>query len=89
MPTPEALNNQTNFTFPQEIEVAITLRIRVTDQEARDYWLNPETGLVAVETLVDIIDSFTFSDAGDEHILSINNLTKAQLQQILNNEAAL
>lgn len=87
MPTPEALNSQTNFTFPQELEVQITLKVRVTDQEQRDYWLNPETSAVAVETLADILDSFSWD--GDESIVSINNMTKTQLQQILNSEAAL
>lgn len=87
MATPEALNSQLSQTFPQEIEVQITLRVRVTDQEARDYWLNPDTGTVAIATLADVIDSFEWD--GDENILSINNLTKAQVQQILSTGAAL
>jgi len=78
----------TTQIFPQNIEATITFKIRVSDQEQRDYWLNPETGAVSVETLADLMDNYTF-DGQDEHIISINNLTKTQLQQILNIEAAL
>lgn len=88
MPTPEALNSQQNFQFPQEIEVTLVLRVCVNDQEARDYWLNPNTGSASIATLADVRDMFSF-DGMDESIITINNLTKEQVQQILNTEAAL
>ncbi len=83
---PESTTKQTNLSFPQEIEVTITLKVRVQDQEARDYWLNPETGAVSIDTLADVLDYY---DWNDENMVSINNFTRIQLQQILNSEAAL
>lgn len=88
MTTPEALNSQLSQTFPQEIEVQITLRVRVADQEARDYWLNPDTNAATIPFLADVFDTIGFYGTDDE-IVSINNMTQPQLQQILNTEAAL
>jgi hypothetical protein len=74
--------------FPQEIEVTLTLKVRVTDQESRDYWLNPQTGEPSIGMIADVNDAL-FSWNEENNMVSINNLTEAQIQQILNNEAAL
>lgn len=85
--TPEALNSQANFQFPQEIEMQLTIKIRVADQEERDYWISPDTGATAVGVIADVYDAFFFGE--EDHVITINNLTRTQVQQILNSEAAL
>ena len=90
MATPEILSSQQSTIFPQEITVSLSLKVKVQDQEARDYFLNSETNAAAVSFIADVFDMMAFTNNPDgDNILTINNLTQTQVQQILQTEAAL
>ena len=57
-------------TYPQEIIVPITLKIRVNTQEERDSYLIPGTNNVQIGVLVDVMDNFLAYSV--EELLNIN-----------------
>jgi hypothetical protein len=66
--------------YPQEIEIPFKLRILVSSREERDQWLDASTNSVSTDAIADILDVLIDEDI---IILSINNLTREQLQKIL------
>ena len=70
-----------NQSYPQEIEVNISMKIRVSSQEEKDFYLNSETGAPEVNLLADLMDQFFWYEIGD--IVSLNNLTPDQVRSIL------
>jgi hypothetical protein len=86
MSMPEPLSSQQSTVFPQEITVSLSLKVKVEDQEARDYFINSETNAAAVSFIADVFDMLGF---GHEDVLTINNLTQTQVQHILQSEISL
>jgi hypothetical protein len=72
-------------TFPQEIEVTLKLKFIVTDQEARDYYVNPVTNTVNLAFIADIFD--VFNENFSEYPNTINKLTPEEVKKILGSAA--
>ena len=70
-----------NQSYPQEIEVNISWKIKVSSQEEKDFYLNSETGAPKIDLLADLMDQFFWYEIGD--IVSLNNLTPDQVRSIL------
>lgn len=79
--TQPALHPQVDYIFPQVIEVTLTLKIGVTTQDERDYYLNRETGAPSVNLLADTFD--TYMGVENETLLEINNLKPEQVKAAL------
>lgn len=65
--------------YPQELEIPFKFHILANSPEERDQWFDTGTNNVSVDAIADIFDVLT--DEGFT-ILSINNLTRQQLQKI-------
>jgi len=76
IPTP-APNTE---TFPQEVEVSISLKLKVYDQDGKNYVLDPTTQSASVSFLVDLYDIMIDADFG---ILSLNSLAWEQIKEKL------
>lgn len=65
------------------ITVSLSLKIEVESQEDRDYYLNPKTGEVAAACVADIFDN---ADTMVGTLLTVDGLTKQDVQSLLNAE---
>lgn len=66
--------------FPQDVEVTLTLKFRVSELENKNY-------LLGVEFIADIFDEMDDNLIGD--LLTVNNLTLEQVKDALNKAAGL
>jgi hypothetical protein len=67
--------------FPQQIEVTFTLIVEVSDQEDRDYWLEPGTTRPTLNAIADMMDMAC--DNCPANLKSVNGLTYAQIKQAM------
>lgn len=72
------VTNASDSKFPQEIEVAFTLKLTVDDQSERDYWLVSGTTNVTLDAIADLMD--VVGDNNSMLLKSVNGLTYAQIQ---------
>ena len=75
-------HSQPVTVFPQEIEVTITFKLSVNNQEERNYYLNPETSQPTAGFLSDMAENIEILVV-TETLLTINNLTPDQLLTVL------
>lgn len=66
--------------FPQDVEVTLTLKFRISELENKNY-------LLGVEFIADIFDEMYDNLIGD--LLTVNNLTLEQVKDALNKAAGL
>lgn len=66
--------------FPQDVEVTLTLKFRISELESKNY-------LLGVEFIADIFDEMYDNLIGD--LLTVNNLTLEQVKDALNKAAGL
>lgn len=66
--------------FPQDVEVTLTLKFRISELENKNY-------LLGVEFIADIFDEMDDNLIGD--LLTVNNLTLEQVKDALNKAAGL
>ena len=66
--------------FPQDVEVTLTLKLRISELENKNY-------LLGVEFIADIFDEMYDNLIGD--LLTVNNLTLEQVKDALNKAAGL
>ena len=66
--------------FPQDVEVTLTLKFRISELENKNY-------LLGVEFIADIFDEIDGNLIGD--LLTVNNLTLEQVKDALNKAAGL
>ena len=72
-------------SFPQEIEVTLKLRLKVEDQEDRDYWIDPQTGELSVSCIADMFEDV--NGGGEvEVLISVNGITHPQMRALLNSK---
>jgi hypothetical protein len=68
-----------NPTFPQQIEVTLTLKLNVDNEAQRNYWLEKGTTNVTLDAVADVMDMFC--DNFGVSLESVNGLTNTQIQQ--------
>lgn len=69
------------LSFPREVEITITLRLKIRDQEELDAWVDPTTNTPSLDAKVDLLS--IIEDATNAEILAVNGATKEQLQLAL------
>jgi hypothetical protein len=78
---PQAVTASPDATFPQQVEVTITLKLTIDDQAERDYWLEPSTSTATLDVVADVMD--ILSDSCGYYVDAVNNLTHEQILQAL------
>jgi imidazole glycerol phosphate synthase subunit HisF len=68
-------------TFPQEINIPLTLTIRVNSQEDRDMYLIPGTNKVHIGVLADVFDNFLSYSV--EELLNVNGVPYEEIKRQL------
>lgn len=67
----------------EKITVTLSLELEVDNAEDKSYYVNPITGNVAASCLADVMDN---ADDMVGTLLSVNGVTKQQIQTLLNAE---
>jgi hypothetical protein len=67
----------------EKISISFSLEIEVEDAEDKAYYLNPQTNTLAAQCIADIFDN---ADMLVGTLLSVNGITKQQIQTLLNAE---
>ena len=75
-----------NNTFPQEIEVTLKFKIKVTTPEDKAYFVN-DSGAASVSFLADILDSWL--DIDNSKLVSVNDINTEKISQALQAAAGL
>jgi hypothetical protein len=68
-------------TFPQEITVRVSLKIRVNTQDERDAYLIPGTNNVDIGVLADVFDNFMSYSV--EELLNVNGVPREEVMRQL------
>jgi hypothetical protein len=71
-------------SFPQKVSISLTLELQIPDSEAASYiFASPDTGSTELQLglIADLFDILSYHS--DLQILSINNLSLAEIQKKL------
>lgn len=67
--------------FPQEITAVFTVKIRIDDQEQKDYLIDPTTGELTIGVIADMYN--LCSELDENNVISVNNMTRTQIKNAL------
>lgn len=73
-------------TFPVELDVSLSFRVRVSSAEEAAYYINPHTGSIAIAFLADLLDENREEQMVGE-LVSINGETEDSIRPKLQAEA--
>ena len=66
------------MSYPEEIELTLKLRIKVSNEEDKNYYLVPETGAATYDVIADIFDMIQ-----SDNLLAVDNVTLPELREIV------
>jgi hypothetical protein len=82
IPDSAAVANATAVTYPLELEITLKVKLYVPNSEVHAYVINRETNKLTTYFLADTFDSLNL----DSDIISINGITRPEIQQRLHEE---
>jgi hypothetical protein len=82
IPDKPIVANATAVTYPLELEITLKVKLNVPNSETHAYVINRETNKLTTYFLADTFDSLDL----DSDIISINGITRPEIQQRLHEE---